>query len=87
MELQSLDRDMREGRVSPEVAMATSRDVKCASNCSRTSDRRRRRARPASVATRTRVVDVIVTKGARGFIGGLACSRHSASTKNARSIP
>ena len=28
MELQSLDRDMREGRVSPEVAMATSRDVK-----------------------------------------------------------
>jgi len=27
-ELRSLDRDMREGRVSPEVAMATSRDVK-----------------------------------------------------------
>ncbi len=27
-ELRALDRDMREGRVSPEVAMATSRDVK-----------------------------------------------------------
>jgi DNA primase len=27
-ELRSLDRDMREGRVSPEVAMATTRDVK-----------------------------------------------------------
>ena len=27
-ELMSLDRDMREGRVTPEVAMATSRDVK-----------------------------------------------------------
>lgn len=27
-ELRTLDRDMREGRVSPEVAMATSRDVK-----------------------------------------------------------
>jgi DNA primase len=27
-ELRSLDRDMREGRVTPEVAMATSRDVK-----------------------------------------------------------
>lgn len=27
-ELKSLDRDMREGRVTPEVAMATSRDVK-----------------------------------------------------------
>jgi hypothetical protein len=27
-ELRTLDRDMREGRVSPDVAMATSRDVK-----------------------------------------------------------
>ena len=27
-ELKSLDRDMREGRVTPEVALATSRDVK-----------------------------------------------------------
>ncbi len=27
-ELRSLDRDMREGRVSPELAMATTRDVK-----------------------------------------------------------
>jgi hypothetical protein len=28
VELQRLDRDMREGRLSPDVAMATSRDVK-----------------------------------------------------------
>ena len=38
MELQSLDRDMREGRVSPEVAMATSRDVKVRVELLETSD-------------------------------------------------